>query len=103
MPIMISRVVKVLEFPKRRTESIATVHVRPKSLSAMIPGGEASTLNLIASMGPLVPALASAVRIFRPWPRAIAAAGVELVLVVSASTNITSTALPVHGVVGSIA
>lgn len=39
---MISRVVKVLEFPKRRAESIATVHVRPKSLSATIPGGEAN-------------------------------------------------------------
>ena len=49
----------------------------------MIPGGEAGTLNLTPSMGPLVPALASAVRIFWPWPGAIAAAEVELILVVS--------------------
>ena len=100
---MISRIVKVLELPKGCTKTIAAIHVRPKSIFSVIPGREASTLDLVASVSPLIPTLAATIWRFWRRPGAVTAAGVELVLVVSAAANVSATTLPVHGVVGCVA
>jgi len=101
--LMLSWFVMVHELPERRAKSIAIVHVGPKGVFAVIPCGEAGTLNLISAVKPLVPAFAAAVRRLRRWPDAIGTARVELIFVVSATANVPAATFPAHGIVFCIA